>query len=76
MDLLYKTYCQCCPNRTLQPLYGIVCTSSLLVVNKGATIFAKSNNNDAGIFCSGTVVNRGAKIDGEMDAIGGVHNQD
>ena len=39
-----------------------------------ATISAVSDQNNAGIFCSGSVVNRGAKIDGEIDAIGGVHN--
>ena len=39
-----------------------------------ATISAVSDQNNAGIFCSGSVVNHGAKIDGEIDAIGGVHN--
>ena len=41
--------------------------------NKGATISAKSDNNDADIFCSGAVVNYGAEINAEIDAIGGVH---
>ena len=45
-------------------------------VNKDVAISAVSDQNDADIFCSGAVVNRGAKIDGEMDAIGGVHNRD
>ena len=44
--------------------------------NKDATISAASDQNDADIFCSGAVVNCGAKIDGEMDALGGIHNQD
>ena len=44
--------------------------------NKDATISAVSDQNDADIFCSGSVVNRGAEIDGEMDAIGGIHNRD
>ena len=44
--------------------------------NKSATISAVSEKNDADIFCSGSVVNRGAKIDGEIDAIGGLHNRD
>ena len=44
--------------------------------NDGATISAVSDKNDADIFCSGAVVNRGAKIDGEIDAIGGIHNRD
>ena len=34
-----------------------------------------SNKKDADIFCSGAVVNYGAKIDGEMDAIGGIHTR-
>ena len=44
--------------------------------NKDATISAVSDQNDADIFCTGAVVNRGAKIEGEMDAIGGIHNRD
>ena len=44
--------------------------------NKDATISAVSDQNDADIFCTGAVVNRGAKIEGEMDAVGGVHNRD
>ena len=43
--------------------------------NQGATISAVSDKNDADIFCSGAVVNCGAEIDGEIDAIGGVHNR-
>lgn len=44
--------------------------------NKGATVSAVSDEKDADVFCSGAVVNRGAKIDGEIDAVGGVHNRD
>lgn len=44
--------------------------------NKSATISANSDNNDADIFCSGAVVNCGATFDGEIDAIGGIHNRD
>ena len=43
--------------------------------NQGATISAVSDKNDADIFCSGAVVNCGAEIDGDIDAIGGVHNR-
>ena len=43
--------------------------------NKGADISAVSNKKDADIFCSGAVVNYGAEIDGEMDAIGGIHTR-
>ncbi len=41
-----------------------------------ATISANSDNNDADIFCSGAVVNRGATFDGEIDALGGSHSRD
>ena len=44
--------------------------------NKGATVSAASENNDADIFCSGAVVNYGAEINAEIDAIGGVNNKD
>ena len=44
--------------------------------NKSATISANSDNNDADIFCSGAVVNRGATFDGEIDALGGIHSRD
>lgn len=54
---------------------AIACFGSI-EVKKGAAISAVSEKNDADIFCSGAVVNRGAEIDGEIDAIGGVHNRD
>ena len=54
---------------------AIACFGSI-EANKDATISAVSDQNDADIFCSGAVVNHSAKIDGEMDAIGGVHNRD
>ena len=44
--------------------------------NQDSVISAVSDQNDADIFCSGSVVNRGAKIGGEIEAIGGVHNRD
>jgi hypothetical protein len=44
--------------------------------NKGATVSAASENNNADVFCSGAVVNYGAEINAEIDAIGGVHNRD
>ena len=47
-----------------------------LEANKGAAISAKSDNNDADIFCSGAVINYGAEINAEIDAIGGVNNRD
>lgn len=44
--------------------------------NKGATISAASEKNDADIFCSGAVVNYGATIAGEIDAVGEIRNQE
>ena len=44
--------------------------------NKGASISASSEKKDHDIFCSGAVANFGATIDGEIDAIGGIHNWD
>lgn len=44
--------------------------------NKGATISANSDNNDADIFCSGAVLNYGAEINAEIDAILGIVNKD
>ena len=54
---------------------AIECFGSI-EANKDATVSATSDQNDAGIFCSGAVINRGVEIDGEIDAIGGVHNRD
>ena len=44
--------------------------------NKGATISAVSEKNDADIFCSGAVVNYGATIIGEIDAVGEFRNRE
>ena len=44
--------------------------------NKGATISAVSDKKDHDIFCSGAVVNFGATVNGEIDAISGIHNRD
>ena len=44
--------------------------------NEGASIYAVSDKKEADIFCSGAVVNCGATIDAEIDAIGGIHNRD
>ena len=54
---------------------AIECFGSI-EANEGAAISAVSDQNNADVFCSGSVVNRGAEIDGEMDAIGGIHNRD
>ena len=54
---------------------AIECFGSI-EANKDAVISAVSEQNDADIFCSGAVVNRGAEMDGELDAIGGIHNRE
>ena len=54
---------------------AIACFGSI-EAKEGAAISAVSDQNDADIFCSGAVVNCGAHIDGEMDALGGIHNRD
>ena len=53
--------------------HAIECFGSI-EANQGASISAVSDKNDADIFCSGAVINCGAEIDGEMDALGGIHN--
>ena len=54
---------------------AIECFGSI-EANEGTAISAVSDQNNADVFCSGSVVNRGAKIDGEIDALGGTHNRD
>lgn len=55
--------------------HAIECFGSI-EANKGAIISSVSDKKDADVFCSGAVVNCGAKIDAEIDAIGGIHNRD
>ena len=55
--------------------YAIECFGAI-EANKGAAISASSEKKDHDIFCSGAVVNYGAAVDGEIDAIGGIHNRD
>ena len=54
--------------------YAIECFGSI-EANNGAVISAVSDKKDSDIFCSGAVVNCGAKIDAEIDAIGGTHDK-
>lgn len=56
-------------------IHAIECYGAI-EANEGATVSAVSDQNDADIFCSGAVVNRGAEFTGEIDAIGGVCNRD
>ena len=55
--------------------YAIECFGSI-EANTGAAISAASESKDADIFCSSAVINCGADMDGEIDAIGGIHNLD
>ena len=55
--------------------YAIECFGSI-EANTGAAISAASESKDADIFCSSAVINCGADMDGEIDAIGGIHNRD
>ena len=55
--------------------YAIECFGAV-ETNKGAAISASSDKKEYDIFCSGAVVNHGATFDGEIDAIGGIHNRD
>lgn len=54
--------------------YAIECFGAI-EAKKGSAISAVSNKKDSDIFCSGAVVNCGAKIDADIDAIGGIHNK-
>ena len=42
---------------------------------KGSAISVASDKKDFDIFCSGAVVNYGAEIDAEIDALGGIHKK-
>ena len=55
--------------------YAIECFGAI-EANKDAAISASSEKKDYDIFCSGAVVNSDATFDGDIDAIGGVHDQD
>ena len=54
--------------------YALECFGSI-EANHGASISAVSDQKDADVFCSGAVVNYGAEMDAEMDALGGIHNK-
>lgn len=54
--------------------YAIECFGAIEAKN-GASISAVSDKKDADIFCSGAVVNCGAEMDAEIDALGGIHNK-
>ena len=56
--------------------YGVGIYAGDYNLNKDAVVSAFSGQNNADVFCGGAVVNGGAKIDGEIEAIGGIHNRD
>ena len=54
--------------------HAIECFGSI-EANKDAAISADSAKKDSDVFCSGSVVNFGAEVDAEIDALGGIHNR-
>ena len=55
--------------------HAIECFGSI-EAKAGSVVSAASDKKDADIFCSGAVVNCGAEIKAEIDAIGGIRNKD
>ncbi len=54
--------------------HAIECFGAIEAKN-GSAISAVSDKKDSDIFCSGSVVNYGAEIDAEIDALGGIHKK-
>jgi hypothetical protein len=54
--------------------HAIECFGSI-EAKKGSAISAVSDKKDSDVFCSGAVVNYGAEINAEIDALGGIHNK-
>ena len=54
--------------------YAIECFGAI-EAKKGSAISAVSDKKDSDIFCSGAVVNYGATVNAEIDALGGIHNK-
>ena len=54
--------------------YAIECFGAI-EAKKDSAISAVSDKKDSDIFCSGAVVNCGATVNAETDALGGVHNR-
>ena len=54
--------------------YAIECFGAI-EAKKDSAIFAVSDKKDSDLLCSGAVVNYGAEIDAEIDALGGIHNK-
>lgn len=54
--------------------YAIECFGAI-EAKKGSAISAVSDKKESDIFCSGAVVNCGAAVNAEIDALGGLHNR-
>ena len=54
--------------------YAIECFGAI-EAKKGSAISTVSDKKDSDIFCSGAVVNYGADIDAEIDAVGGIRHK-
>ena len=54
--------------------YAVECFGAI-EAKKGSAISAVSDKKDYDIFCSGAVVNYGAGVNAEIDALGGIHNK-
>ena len=54
--------------------YAIECLGSIKV-NNGATVSAQTEIDASDIFCYGALVNYGASVNGDVDALGGIHGR-
>lgn len=54
--------------------YGIECHGSM-ELSLGASVSASSEGEGSDLLCYGAIINHGADINGETEALGGVHNK-
>jgi hypothetical protein len=54
--------------------FGIECYGSMELV-EGASVSASSEGENPDILCYGAIVNYGADVHGEVEALGGVHSK-
>ena len=59
---------------TAKNTYGIECQGAMKL-GKGATVSATADEDHADIFCYGSLVHYGATLNGEVDALGGIHER-
>ena len=55
--------------------YGIDCSGSV-ELREGATVTANTAAEGADVYCNGALVNDGGTVQGEVNALGGIHNKD